>query len=250
MRKMSLLGSAYLLAALAFATLAMTTLLGLMTVNSLSTQASSSRSPVAQASGGDQPSSKFDAASIKVDKSGSGRHSINPDLPGGRLRAINFSLAGFMTAAYRVSASRIVGAPEWFDSEYFDIDATSEGDNSGDENRLRLQSLLADRFKLVIHHETRDLPVYALVLAKPGKLGPQFHLNNQKCDDPSPPATSPGYPARWNSAGASLNCGDLSGGTSNRSGCTMRGGRYPWNNSWWSLAGSSVLPVRRPSDCG
>jgi uncharacterized protein (TIGR03435 family) len=213
MKGMSLLGTACVLAALAFATLAIASLFGLMPVNPLNVHASASQSPAAQAPVGSQPSSKFDAASIKVDKSGSGRHSISTNLPGGRLRAINVSLAGFMTAAYQVSASRIVGAPEWFDSEYFDIEATSEGDNSGDENRLRLQSLLADRFKLVIHNETRDLPVYALVLAKPGKLGPQLHLDNQKCDDTSLPAPTSNFPMPPGTTPSSLKCSDLSGGT-------------------------------------
>ena len=146
---------------------------------------------------------------MPLDKSGSGRHSLSPNLPGGRLRAINVSLAGFMTAAYQVSASRILGAPAWFDSEYFDIEATSEADNSGDENRVRLKTLLADRFKLAVHQETRQLPVYALILAKPGKLGPQLQVSDGNCG--SFTATDPSKPSAASSPAstpASLNCGD------------------------------------------
>jgi uncharacterized protein (TIGR03435 family) len=151
----------------------------------------------------------FDVASVRPNKSGGGRHSLNLGLPGGRVKGINVSLAGLMTAAYQISANRIFGAPAWFDSEQFDIEATSEGNSTVDQNRLRLQSLLADRFKLASHHETRKLPVYALVLSKPGKLGPQLHLNDEKCD-PSPPAASPDFPASGGTT-PSLNCGDTSG---------------------------------------
>jgi uncharacterized protein (TIGR03435 family) len=183
--------------------------------------------------GASAPSPSFEAASIKLDRSGSGRHSINQDLPGGRLRAINVSLAGFMRAAYQVPASRILATPAWFDSEYFDVEAISADDNSGDENRLRLQALLADRFKLVIHHETRQLPVYALVLAKPGRLGPQFHVNDGNCDS-APPATSPGFPA--GQPGAHLNCGDTSG-DANRSGVHYSGRKISMDKFLIALAG-------------
>lgn len=161
----------------------------------------------------------FDAASIKINNSGNGRHSLSLNLPGGRIRAINVSLAGFMTAAYQVPASRIIGAPSWFDSKYFDIDAISGAPNEGnatfDQNRLRLQSLLADRFNLTIHHETRQLPAYALVLVSPGKFGPHLQIDDEKCA-PAPPTTTSAYPVKSDGGVSSLNCGDVSGrGSSN-----------------------------------
>ncbi len=186
----------------------------------------------------------FDAASIKVNESGGGRHSLALGLPGGRVRAINVSLAGFMTAAYQVPASRILGAPAWFDSADFDLEATSEGNSPVEQNRLRLQSLLADRFKLVTHHETRQLPIYALVLAKPGKLGPQLHLNNEKCD-PSPPASSQGFPASTGTI-PSLNCGDTSEqATPNR--VRLTGRKAIMNQLLVTLAGPASNPnIDRP----
>jgi uncharacterized protein (TIGR03435 family) len=191
------------------------------------------------------PSSSFEAASIKINRSGSGRHSLSPNLPGGRLRAINVSLAGLMMSAYQAPATRILGAPSWFDSEYFDIDATSEGDNSGDENHVRLQTLLADRFKLVIHHETRQLPIYALVLAKPGKLGPQLHLDGEKCDDSSP-ADSPGFPPLPGTTPPSLKCSDLSGGV-NPDRAHYSGRNISMERFLETLAGSASRPnVDRP----
>jgi uncharacterized protein (TIGR03435 family) len=103
---------------------------------------------------------------------------------------------------------------------------------------------LTDRFKLVTHHETRQLPIYALVLAKPGKLGPQIHLNNEKCD-PSPPTSSQGFQA---SAGTtpSLNCGDTSEqATPNR--VRLAGRKVAMDQLSVALAGPASSPnIDRP----
>jgi uncharacterized protein (TIGR03435 family) len=158
----------------------------------------------------------FDAASIKQDKSGSGRNSLSINLEGGRLHAVNVPLATFMVAAYRIPSNRIIGAPPWFDSEYFDIEATHEDPGpddpaTDDGNDLRLQALLTDRFKLAIHHETRQLPVYDLVLATPGKLGPQLQINNGECGDfQQTDLRKPTAASVANSTPASINCGDIS----------------------------------------
>jgi uncharacterized protein (TIGR03435 family) len=156
----------------------------------------------------------FDVASIKLDKSGSGRHSISTNLPGGRLRAINVSALEFMSLAYEVIASRIVDAPPWFNSAYFDIDATADDDSTTPEqNELRMQALLADRFKLVMHRETRQLPVFALVLVNREKLGPQLHVDDAKCDSsqpwPPPASSSSGTTA------LSVSCGSVKTDDSN-----------------------------------
>jgi hypothetical protein len=58
--------------------------------------------------------------------------------------------------------------PKWFGG-FFEIDARAKGNPSKDQMRLMMQSLLADRFKLAVHFETKEEPVYALTLVKPGK---------------------------------------------------------------------------------
>jgi uncharacterized protein (TIGR03435 family) len=158
----------------------------------------------------------FDAASVKVDDSGSGRNSLSINMEGGRLHAVNVPLATFMVAAYRIPSNRIIGAPSWFDSEYFDIEATHadpgpEDAATDDGNDLRLQALLADRFKLAIHHETRQLPVYALELAVPGKFGPQFQMNDGNCGDfKQTDLTKPPAASVAGATPSSINCGDFS----------------------------------------
>ena len=81
--------------------------------------------------------------------------------------------------AYTVPDTRILGGPAWLGSTKFDIEAKADAsvdeqmrNLSSDAGKLQkqkmLQALLADRFQLKLHQETRDLPIYALVLAKSG----------------------------------------------------------------------------------
>jgi uncharacterized protein (TIGR03435 family) len=159
----------------------------------------------AQAPATDADRPAFDVSSIKPSKSGGpyiGRGGNAPEP--GRFRAVNITLRFLIANAYLLtpgeSVTRIFGAPNWIDSESFDVEAKAEGNPSPDRMRLMLQSLLADRFKLALHHETRQLPVYALVLAKPGKMGLQLkpHSDDAKCVDPdakaAPTRPRPGDP--------------------------------------------------------
>jgi uncharacterized protein (TIGR03435 family) len=88
-----------------------------------------------------------------------------------------------ITQAYGVKEYQVAGGPSWINSERFDIEAKAEDTQTEEEEklpsvrqweqlRLRIQRLLADRFKLRLSHTTRELPVYALVIAK---NGPKFH---------------------------------------------------------------------------
>jgi uncharacterized protein (TIGR03435 family) len=148
------------------------------------------------ATNADRPA--FDVSSIKPSKS-DGRYSVRNAPEPGRFRAINITLRLLLANAYQLtpgeSVTRIFGAPNWIDSEHFDVEAKAEGNPSPDQMQLMLQSLLSDRFKLALHHETRQLPVYALVLAKPGKMGPQLkpHSDDVMCvsSDAKAPPTIP-----------------------------------------------------------
>jgi uncharacterized protein (TIGR03435 family) len=87
------------------------------------------------------------------------------------------SLMDLIIDAYSVKSFQIAGLPDWGDSghDVYDVEATVEGDKPPtlDQARRMLQTLLADRFRLKLHHETRELPVYALVVARNGpKLTP------------------------------------------------------------------------------
>jgi uncharacterized protein (TIGR03435 family) len=74
-----------------------------------------------------------------------------------------------ITFAYEVKDNQISGAPKWLAEESYDIVGKAEGAvSSRDQLRLLLQSLLVDRFKLAFHDEAREVPVYALTVAKGG----------------------------------------------------------------------------------
>lgn len=122
----------------------------------------------------------FEVSTVKLDKSGgSGSES---SFQNGRFTASNVSLKNVIQAqAYGVPEPRILGGPKWLSSERFDIEAkcdTSVSDQlkTLDPDRRRaltqamFQQFLADRFKLVVHWETRTLPVYSLVVAKNGPV--------------------------------------------------------------------------------
>ena len=89
--------------------------------------------------------------------------------------AFNFPLSAYIAFAYKISPGRGQHLPQWADTDSFEIEAQAAGNPTKDQMRLMMQSLLADRFKLAVHFETQEVPVFALTLVEPGKLGPKLH---------------------------------------------------------------------------
>lgn len=109
----------------------------------------------------------FEVASIKPavpDASGSS----GEDGRKGVLRVYNVSLKRCIRYAYAIAEDQILGGPQWIDERRYDI--LAKADHSADEPELlmMLQPLLADRFKLKLHHETRVVSGYILTVAKGG----------------------------------------------------------------------------------
>src|SRR6185503_18817252 len=160
-------------------------LIPLVTVVSLSAQA-----PAAVFVGGppgpppapwDAPHLQFDVASVKTNKSGPTMMMMRT-LPTS-FNVTNVPLRLLISQAYRLSAYQMVGAPAWLDSERFDIVAKSPEGSRPDQTMLMLRGLLADRFKLKVHGETRETQVYALTLARSdGRLGPKLSKSTDDCE--------------------------------------------------------------------
>ena len=118
----------------------------------------------------DRSSATFEVASVKRARAGDSRGSTFQFMPGGGLQVTNGTLKGIIETAYDVRDFQISGGPGWLNSEAWDISARSSpsGDNGMNETRRRLQALLAQRFRLKVHREMRELPVYALTIARGG----------------------------------------------------------------------------------
>jgi uncharacterized protein (TIGR03435 family) len=89
-------------------------------------------------------------------------------VPGGKgfkgFKATNARLKVLIMMAYDIADWQLSEGPGWVEAEGFDIDAKAQNPTSYQQIHLMLQSLLTDRFKLKIHHETKEQPVYALVV--------------------------------------------------------------------------------------
>jgi len=111
----------------------------------------------------------WEVASIKPSRDTAAESNLD-SAPGGRLTATNITVRELMRLAYNVKDYQIVQAPAWLGSERFDIAArgTARKSSTLDEERSHVRELLEDRFGLKTRRETKQLPVYLLVVAKGG----------------------------------------------------------------------------------
>ena len=122
----------------------------------------------------------FEAASVKINKSGEagGRFGGRP----GNLVVTNYTLRDIIRNVYGLQRYQIVGGPEWLGTERFDINARAPEGAPQSQLLTMMQALLADRFKLRVRREPRDLPIYALVMARPDRrLGPKMQPATFDC---------------------------------------------------------------------
>jgi uncharacterized protein (TIGR03435 family) len=137
---------------------------------------------------------QFEVASVKP--SAPDARGAGISAPNGRLTISNMPVNEMIVFAWRIQPYQISGGPAWMGSERYDVTAKAESTPKQGELPLMLQALLADRFQLATHFETKDFPIYALVLArKDGKLGPNLtEAKEGSCTTPDPtqPRRPPG----------------------------------------------------------
>lgn len=154
------------------------------------------------------PLPRFEVASVKPSKGPTGERGQ----PGGgytATRTAKFFIADAFFFGTPLQMSRVIGGPPWIDADLYEINAQASTpwqrspDGPPRELFLMIRSLLQERFKLKTHMETRELPVYELVLARAdGALGPQLRRSTSDCDaiiaavqaGGSPPARQPNEP--------------------------------------------------------
>ena len=168
----------------------------------------------------------FEVASVTANRSGDPAASFG-GRPGGQLIVRNNTLRNIIRNTYGLQNFQIVGGPDWMDSDRFDIVAKTadpapqapiiaepapQARITNDVPQAKLlqmaRSLLADRFRLVVHTETRDLPIYALVMARSdGRPGPQLRPAAVDCAAMLAAARAGGAPLPRAPAGKRPICG-------------------------------------------
>jgi uncharacterized protein (TIGR03435 family) len=127
------------------------------------------------------PQPSFDVVSVKENTSDD-RRGDPPPVPG-RLRMVNWPLRFVVLHAFQLLDQQLVGAPAWTESTGFDITATFPVSATDADSRAMLRTMLADRFGLKTHRETRELPIFVLVMAhRDGALGPQLVRSTTDCE--------------------------------------------------------------------
>jgi uncharacterized protein (TIGR03435 family) len=151
------------------------------------------------------PAPAFDVISIKPDTSGSMGMRLNI-APGGTFRADGVPLKLLMQEAYDVKESQIIGAPAWFNTDKYNIEAKSDEATAAemknldpgkrkDKMMLMIRSLLMERCKMTVHQETKEMSILSMVVAK----------NGSKLKASAPPDMSAGDPATAPGAGPGPN---------------------------------------------
>jgi uncharacterized protein (TIGR03435 family) len=157
---------------------------------------SSARGQNPQAPGANAPA--FEVASVKPNRSAEERSGFST--PARRFVATNTTLRELIAWAYGDPGPppeprpgfQMSGGPGWIGTDRFDVEATTAGDLPDGVEKTRiemrmLQKLLADRFKLSVRHQTRDAPIYSLVLAnRDARLGPRLRRSDVDCNAPAP----------------------------------------------------------------
>jgi uncharacterized protein (TIGR03435 family) len=156
---------------------------------------------------------QFEVATIKLNRSGTTTMKF-PAPAAGSFTVTNFPLKALISFAYGVLGSQISDAPDWTNSERFDVDARAADTSlTREQYQQMLRSLIEERFKLNAHRETRDLPAYELLLTKTG--------SRLKAADPQ--ACEPAGGNRNQNGGrqTDVTCGTFSTGQSSLEGRSM-----------------------------
>ncbi len=127
-------------------------------------------SPLAYVIATAQVRPQFEIADVHVSALGTG---ANQAMRGGSMRAGMYqiqsaTMVDLIKTAYGVDADKVLGGPSWLELDRYDVFAKGRDPTSADAARLMLQALLADRFKLVLHRDSRPLPGFALTVGKGG----------------------------------------------------------------------------------
>jgi len=118
-----------------------------------------------------QSAKEFDVVSVKPSAPDEDNSLMMQNLPGGSIRFVGVPLRLIIMAAYDVKAFQIFGGPDWIKTERWDVLAKADGIAGRipmEQERPMIRALMVDRFGLRSHKETKEMPVYGLVVDKRG----------------------------------------------------------------------------------
>jgi uncharacterized protein (TIGR03435 family) len=118
------------------------------------------------------PAPTFEVVSIKRSVPDAAAGSSIGIQPGGRFVMVNGHIAELISTAYPADVSEFIGAPDWVNTDRYDITAVAPAGTARGDVEPMLRSVLAERFKFQGHYETRERPIYELVLARSGDQTP------------------------------------------------------------------------------
>ena len=169
---------------------------------------------------------KFDVVSVKlsVASANSLEHRQLQAVDPGRVRCVNVGLKDLILNTYNLKAYQVAG-PDWLNDIVVNIDATMPPSTTKEQMRVVFQNMLAERFKLISHWDTRDLPTYSIVIARNGpKMRESIEVPSSGNDMPPPP---PAGPAKLDTDGFPISTGPQRDGTGTNmiNGSRLRGKR-------------------------
>jgi uncharacterized protein (TIGR03435 family) len=146
------------------------TILGAMAVGAMWVAASAQERP-----------RTFDAVSIRESVPSATTAGAMRLVPNGDIRVEHMPVSTIIAVAHRLDSYRVVDAPDWIASTYYDILAKANAATTRDDTLAMMRAMLAERFKLAAHHETRPLPGFAMVRAS--RLGPRLQPSKVNCEE-------------------------------------------------------------------
>ena len=165
---------------------------------------------------GQQPA--FEVASVKINTSGAPVSRMTAPEGTGRFEATNASVRMLILNAYGIPGFQLVGGPSWVNSLNVDVIGRGAAGATRAEISAMVRTLLAERFNLVVRRETRDMPVYSLVVARDDRrLGPRMQAAMTDCSA----AAAPGAAAPQTASGQLLCTTRMTPFTINAGGMTM-----------------------------
>jgi uncharacterized protein (TIGR03435 family) len=159
---------------------------------------------------------EFEVASVRpfsITQVDGGSVTLGLRMDGAQTRITGLTMRDLLGMAYRVKLYQLNG-PEWMAMERYDINAKLPAGVSPEKLPEMVQALLNDRFGIRLHRESKEMPVYALVVGKP-----PLRLKDSVIDPTAPPPTAVQVTGTGSAAGVSVNLG-------NGSSYTFAGGKF------------------------